>query len=112
MAIWGGVAGGTSAWASVVSMVARTIPLAPFLEGRGKSIKLSGGHPQTPAKEAVPLWTPPAHGAPIALATPPPVIARSLRRGNLGRGVVRSLEAEYLEPCHLSVVSSPLFHMY
>ena len=36
-------------------MVARTIPLAPFLEGRGKIIMVSGGHPQTPAKGRRPL---------------------------------------------------------
>ena len=95
MAIWGGVACGASASASVVSLLARTIPLAPFLEGRGKK-KFSGGHPQTPAKETVPLWTP-LHMVGVALVgtpsrTPPgpPVIARSVRRGNLGWRGVRS----------------------
>ena len=72
MAIWGGVACCTSASERVVSMVAQTIPLAPFLPGRGKKLKLSGGHPQTPAKEAVPLWTPP-HVMPI-VDVPPHVL--------------------------------------
>ena len=42
-------------------MVARTIPLAPFLSGRGKIIWLSGGHPQTPGSGAAPLCTPRMH---------------------------------------------------
>ena len=58
VAIWGGVACCTSASESVVSVVARTIPLAPFLGGRGQKLKLSGGHPQTPGSGATPLCTP------------------------------------------------------
>ena len=42
-------------------MGARTIPLAPFLRGRGKKLKLSGGHPQTPGSGAAPLCTPRMH---------------------------------------------------
>ena len=61
VAIRGGVAGCTSASESVVSVVARTIPLAPFLGGRGKKLKLSGGHPQTPGSGATPLCTPCSH---------------------------------------------------
>ncbi len=54
----------TPAWGTVASMVARTIPLAPFLEGRGdnkEKKKVYGGtSSRPPASGAVPLWTPPA----------------------------------------------------
>ena len=40
-------------------------PPGPLPSRKGAEIKISGGHPQTPAKEAVPLWTPPSRrGAP------------------------------------------------
>ena len=52
----------TPAWGTVASMVARTIPLAPFLEGRGgnkEKKKVYGGTSSIPpASGAVPLWTP------------------------------------------------------
>ena len=59
----------TPAWGTVASMVARTIPLAPFLEGRGdnkEKKKVYGGTSSIPpASGAVPLWTPPwARGTP------------------------------------------------
>ena len=58
--------------------MARTIPLAPFLPGRGK-IEISGGHPQTPAKGLRPLdsrlWTP--------ATAPTPSLRGVKRRGNL-----------------------------
>ena len=43
----------------------------------------SAGHPDTLPKRLCPSGLPP-HMVPPPLATPPPVIARSLRRGNLG----------------------------
>ena len=54
-----------------VSKSARTIPPTPFLPGRGHNIN-SGGHPQTPANGAAPLWTPRLHvlgGSPRASPT-------------------------------------------
>ena len=60
MAIWGEVACGTSAWDRVVSMAAWTIPLAPFLSGRGpKRRSVYGGTSSIPpARGVAPLWTP------------------------------------------------------
>ncbi len=48
----------------------------------------SAGHADTLPKRLRPAGLPP-HMVPPPLGTPPPVIARSLRRGNLGRSVVR-----------------------
>ena len=114
MAIWGGAGrplctlrlGG-------ISKSARTIPLTPFLPGRGNKIN-SGGHPQTPANGAAPLWTPAfskgevrisAGGAAPGLPNGGrgrAVIARSLRRGNLGRGGAAALHTplgRHLKEC-------------
>ena len=90
----------------------------------GEEIKALWGTPQTPAKEAVPLWTPP-HVMPIVdvpphvlVPLPPPSRAGLPRRPTAAPDCFAGARndgkqvAEYLEQCHPSVVSSPLFHMY
>ena len=52
---------GTPTIRGYVSIGAHTIPLAPFLSGRGKIIRLSGGHPQPPGSGAAPRCTPRMH---------------------------------------------------
>ncbi len=85
------------------SKSARTIPRPPSLEGRG-IIMNSGGHPQTPANGAAPLWTPRLHV--LGAATGPPqrgrgraVIARSeaTKQSGAGRGGAAALHTPHGE---------------